>query len=481
MIERVSIQQHTFRVPGLFRDPRGVLVGKRIIILFASLDRAVSFLAMCGDQGALGEMLSSLEIRRVQSQARSHELVISAEVTSGRELDRLSSIARLCSARTFIGGRKHFVPFRDVRGPAGYDAAALDEGDDDLVLYTETQRLNMRWGRKLSLVDLISQLDLRADPQAHAGETIGEALIWMPPGLIETTRRYLLARNVPTEMAVVDVETDSILDDGPQTVTLFRLTQAPNWVVQLFVDMPRVRVFVPASKRTFVQRSYRHPLPLVLLEERLGPGLHLFEGPSAAHAHGRAIRIDPEPAFVRLYDTLELKPEGEHVVQAQAAGEARTLAVPLRSTPGPLGRAPVATIIAANQRLWLAKLMYLMPQSALEGLQVALSESWIFIYRATGLERLPLGQSFVPHLPDLLVPSGHTLQPALKDDELRHALPLLGSHLAFIGPGSRTLYVPKESFGPLTRSAVRDIEGVLISANRPHYETRDLIFVDYDG
>lgn len=480
MIERVSIEQHTFRTPGLFRDRRGILVAKRTLILFLSLDRAVAFLCACGEQGLLGELLSSLELHRVQNQSRSHEIALLLEVRSGRELDQLCGLARLGNARTYIGGRKHFVPFRDARGPAGYDTTSLDECDDDIVLYGARQNERLRWGRRLALADLVHQLELRKTVEQPVS-VVEEALLWIPAGIIDQVRRYLLDRAVETEIAVAEVKSDSILDDGPMTANLLRLFAAPGWVVQLFADLPEVRVFTPASTRCYIERGFTHPLPLNLMEERLEDGVHLFEGASSRHPHGRTVQISPVPAFARLHASVALRSDETPPIQAHPASKVASLSIPLRATPSTSQGLAVATIVPVAQREWLAKLMYLMPKSALENLQVALSDAWIFVYDPSGLSRLPLGQHFVAHIPDLLIPSGYKLQPAVSEEVLREALPLLGRHLVFVGPGPRTLYVPKDSFASLARSALADLAGSLISANRPHYETRDLVFVDYDG
>ena len=73
-LERAALHQTRFRTPGVAPDTRGVVLGQKGALLFASLDRVVAFFRAYGEDGSIDEILPSLSIRRAVTPLRTRAL-----------------------------------------------------------------------------------------------------------------------------------------------------------------------------------------------------------------------------------------------------------------------------------------------------------------------------------------------------------------------------------------------------------------------
>ncbi len=140
MLERAALHQTRFRTPGVSPDARGVVLGQKGVVLFASLDRLVAFLRAYGDEGSLDEILPSLEIRRVVTSLRTREILLFVQAESSYRMDRIAGVAKLVGGLCFTGTSRHFVKYRDAASPLGYDVERLLDEGADVVLYHDTFR-----------------------------------------------------------------------------------------------------------------------------------------------------------------------------------------------------------------------------------------------------------------------------------------------------------------------------------------------------
>ena len=62
MLEVVTLGQARFNCPGVAADERGVAMGRRILCLFADLQRALGFIRALSRAGALKDVLGTLEL-----------------------------------------------------------------------------------------------------------------------------------------------------------------------------------------------------------------------------------------------------------------------------------------------------------------------------------------------------------------------------------------------------------------------------------
>ena len=81
MLEHVALGQSRFMMPGVAPDPRGVLLGRYGLLVFASLEGVVSWLRVYGAEAPLDELLAELAIQHVKTPLKSRGL----QMTKGKK------------------------------------------------------------------------------------------------------------------------------------------------------------------------------------------------------------------------------------------------------------------------------------------------------------------------------------------------------------------------------------------------------------
>ena len=107
LLERVALHQTRLKVPGLGLDGKGVAIGARGLVLFATLDRFAAFLATYSREQSLEAIAASCRIEILRSSLGLRELAFSFEAESTERLDRLGQAARLVGGMTFTGSGRH--------------------------------------------------------------------------------------------------------------------------------------------------------------------------------------------------------------------------------------------------------------------------------------------------------------------------------------------------------------------------------------
>ena len=118
MLEPVSLGQGRTHCPGLAADERGVVMGRRLALLFPDVARAVGFFRSYSREVALDEILSSLEIVEAVSERGGREIMVRFEASGSYVADRAAQAARMHKGRAFTGTEVHYVP-GFVSGGAG--------------------------------------------------------------------------------------------------------------------------------------------------------------------------------------------------------------------------------------------------------------------------------------------------------------------------------------------------------------------------
>ena len=137
MLERISLGQTRFSMPGVAPDARGILLGKLGVLAFPSLDGVVSWLRLYSDEDSLDDLLPGTRIVRARTALGSRAVLLTIPATSSYVLDRAARCARLAGGTTYTGTAKHFVRYRDDHSPYGYDVADLGTAQTETVLHGE--------------------------------------------------------------------------------------------------------------------------------------------------------------------------------------------------------------------------------------------------------------------------------------------------------------------------------------------------------
>jgi hypothetical protein len=181
-------------------------------------------------------------------------------------------------------------------------------------------------------------------------------------------------------------------------------------------------------------------------------GLVLLRG------HGEPWEIESLPPMGALsaFARVELRTAGADVATAREVRQSDVVRVPLRVAPStrPLRRVTATWIDPAHVPL-LRRLAYALPQATLAQARVAMTARGAFLRLAAGIEAIPLGTFFVEVHPNLYLPAGHEVIPAVAPEVLARALGAPASKVLFIGTDARAVAVDDGAFVPLEMSLLK--------------------------
>ncbi len=475
MLERVVLNQSRFRTPGVAPDARGVLLGQKGVLLIGTLEGVVRFLRIWSRDASLDD-LAQLAIRRVTTPLGGHEMVVEFAAQSSYVLDRASAIARLLGGFAFTGTARHFVKYRDVAAPLGYDVAELLADPGDLALYHDAFQQAYRHEREIPLRELLLRLSPARTEEPQAPETV---LVLAKKGIGPSLQGYLYRSGVAAGVSVVDRPARSAFGEGAERLHLFRIEKIPERVLALLRATPGIRVFSPVLDHVAVEVGHRHP---VELEGCAGvfdaQKLTLFPG------GGAPVEIlDEIPPWtpIETLSSIDLRDPGLVPMYSDAgpidrtAGARITVAVPARLAPS---SAPwtkvVATIVPPRQIDWLRKLVYALPPSALQDFQAFLAPDRVVLWNPKGIDAIPLGTFYTAIGSDLFVPAGWTLIPHVDSAVLRRALGDETGMFYFFEIGEadgRPFAVRQSSFVPLSHRSVLPLASqTLVAVDAPAAE-----------
>jgi hypothetical protein len=354
------------------------------------------------------------------------------------------------------------VQFRDAGAPLGYDAAAPSQETGDFVLYGAEHDVAYRVESELPLPRLLLRLSL----QRRGGEA------WPPEGPLLLVARRGLGPLVAEYLHRARVAGRDAARAGEQALRasaalcetaaggafstarafwLFRIEGAPERMRGLFTKTPGLELYAPVTENVAVAVGWRHPIALESCRGAFpSDRLTLF----SPRAEG-ALEISPMPVLTAVEDVVRLRPPAPREVERVAAGVAGRpeVAVPLRLEPSaePRRRA-VATLVPWARVPWLRRLCYALPAPALRGHRVAVLDRGVLVLAQSVLEGIPFGALLDAAAPDVLVPLGTRLRPAVPPDLLAERLGAQGGALVvFPALGAPPFRVPPEALEPLDR------------------------------
>src|ERR1700690_1459344 len=158
MIERIALHQTRLHTPGLGLDARGVALGTKGLVLLPSIDRLVMLLAAYTRELSLEDFAPTLAMSVVRSKLGTREITFELAAESSDRMDRVAETARLVGGFTFTGTSRHFVQYRDVGAPFGYDAGQLLVTDSALALYHDRFTQTYEEGKSVDLRALLLRL-----------------------------------------------------------------------------------------------------------------------------------------------------------------------------------------------------------------------------------------------------------------------------------------------------------------------------------
>jgi len=449
MLERIALHQTRLRTPGLGLEGKGVALGAKGLVLLPSIDRLVALLSVYTREHSLEDLMPSLEIHLVRSKLGTREITLAFAAESSDRMDRMAETSRLVGGFTFTGTSRHFVQYRDAAAPFGYDAAQLLATDAALALYHDrfTQAYDVE--RAVDLKALLLRLMPHVDPstQGEAGPRYLVAEQGLGPALIH----YFVRSRVDGEITVAEWPPASAFDDAPVRRTIIRVPDLPARMRPLMQNTPGITMFLPVGPGVAVEIGYRHPVQLRACPVFDPNGLVLLRG--RGDEPWSLDRL-PQMGDLKAFARVELRPEGERdAASARSTGKPEAVRVPLRVMPSPAPwRNVTATWIKPSEMPLLRRLAYALPHQTVARTQIALTARGAFVRSAAGIEAIPLGTFFVEIHPNLHVPAGYEVTPAVAPEVLHRALGAPASQVLFVTETATALAVDESAFVPLETS-----------------------------
>jgi hypothetical protein len=245
-------------------------------------------------------------------------------------------------------------------------------------------------------------------------------------------------------------------------------------------SLPGVHVFEPLGDGFGVELGYRHPISLESCATLFDTDtLYLFRGDGVVELVSPVPPFAPVRSLVRTNLALDAgtAPGSGHAVQADLS-----LSLPLRlaSSTEPW-RTVVSTVVPANQRGWLTRLLYALPPHTLSALRMALADDNIYLIDPAGIEGVPLGVFYTEVAERIYVPAGLTLVPAVSRAVLQELVRDRGDGHVYFEPGRASPHaIPEAAFGPVSRRALRDVAAIPVSADRPDNTEPPLPLLQYE-
>ncbi len=467
-LEHVAHGQSRFMTPGVAPDPRGVVLGRFLVIVFPTLEGVVSWLRLYSHEASLDELVAGLEIVRVRTPLMSREMILKIPAISSYAGDRAARLARLVGGSIYTGTAKHFVKYRDDRSPYGYDAVeitALPQGAELVVHGDDFTQTYTREG-DLQLSRLLFRLSLRRMPGAQrlGPEERGELVLAVARGLADGVIRYLWRNKVEGEVGLVTPKNrpSDVGGElrGDPSYLLMRVRNLPERILELFLGTPGIDVFRPVSGNVAVAVGWAHPVELASVASLLpedtyhvfwpGDRVDVLAGPLELSRLADLTRID-----------LELEPVREPRQGGVVTPDAVAVALRLAPAAG-LARRVTATLIPLTHTAHFKRLVYLLPPPALRGLRVAVTDRGIVVVANHDLDVIPLGALLTELAPGILVPIGLEVVPRVSPEVLASALGHGSGVLTVFTPEGPPFQLPEAKLAVLERRTIAKLEAEVV-------------------
>ncbi len=451
MLERVAMHQTRLRLPGVGLDSKGVAFGPRGLVLLASIERLVAFLALYTSSQSLSDLLPSLRLEVVVSRLGTREIVLSFAAQASERMDRIAEVARAAFGYTLTGTTGHFVQYRDASAPFGYDVPEVLSVDGDYVLYHSLFTQTYARERDVDLAGLLLRLRPRQDPLF--GQQPGPCWLVAEEGLGPAVVHYLIRSNVEARLGVVEWPPLSALDDGPVRRYVFDVPDLPARMTPLFQSTPGVSTFRTVAPGAAVQTGWRHSVTLRSCPVFNPEGLVLFRGNNAD-----ALVIDRLPQLGSVASFARVSFSGQAGFTAAVPLDPASLghvAVPVRLMPSLEPWTQVhASFLPTQEFPVLRRLLYALGPRTLQEARIAFTSDGAFLLNRRGVECTPVGLFLREIRPNLFLAAGYEPVPSIDPEVLFRTLGSPTGHAIFMLPGRPAVGVPLHAFVPLVDAMI---------------------------
>lgn len=450
MLERVALHQTRFRIPGIAPDARGVVLGARGLVLFASLDRLATFLAAYSAGHGLATLAPTFRIHVLRSPLNVSEISLSFDAYSSDRMDSIADAAKLAGGLLFTGTARHFVEYRSAAAPFGWDAVDLAAEPAALVLYHSTFEQPYAVEREVDVRRFVLRLEPRPDPALRHGPA---RLLLAEPGVGPALVRTLVRSSIEARVAVLDFPTSSDVVPEPDRKWLFEVPALPERMHLFRSSLPGIASFVPIAPRAAVEEGFSHPLTLESFPFfDAGAPLVLFWGRRAP------LEIAPGFSFTDVRALVRITVGKERPRTATRASVPETIRATLRLAPSRrANRRPTAAFIPTSELSLLRLLAYVLDRTTLTTTRVFFASDGAYLVAEHPLTAIPLGQWFEASAPAVFVPFGMDVVPRISPSTLTQALAAEANGLTFFFPEGRVVSLDRANTVTLDAALVEGV------------------------
>jgi hypothetical protein len=225
---------------------------------------------------------------------------------------------------------------------------------------------------------------------------------------------------------------------------------------------PGLEPYLPATENVAVALGYRHPIHLDACKSSFpSDRFFLFSSGSAG-----VTVLSPVPTLTALEDLVRVvgvRAQDPELVVGRL-GPRPDVAVPLRlEAVSDVERRAVATLIPWRQVGWLRRLCYALPAPALRSHRVALLDRGVLVLASSVLDGFPFGVLLDSAAPDVLVPLGARLRPAVSPQLLAAKVGAKdGAIVVFPALDAPAFRVPADAIEPLERQVLGGAEAMAV-------------------
>ncbi len=450
MLDRVAMHQTRLKLPGLGIDGKGVALGARGLVLLASIERLVAFLALYTSSHSLSDLLASMRIEVVCSKMGTREIIVSFSAESSERMDVISEVARVALGHTFTGTNRHFVQYRDAGAPFGYDVVQVMASDGDYLLYHNTFSQLYSRERDLDLPGLLMRLHPMPDPSFEFVSK--ETLLLAEEGLGPAVIQYLIRSHVDARVGTVEWPPPSALDDTNVRRYLFQIPDLPARMLPMVRSTPGLTTFRSVAPGVAVQVGFRHPITLRACPVFSDNGLVLFRGDEQ-----EPLIIEKMPAMgdVSAFAHVTLhKGAGLHSLNSDELA-VQPVRVPIRLLASVEPWSNVrATFVHPSEYPLLRQMLYILGSRTLQTATIAFAKNGAFLLNSLGVESTPVGHFLKEVRAGVYVAAGYDPVPAIDPDVLFRALGSPADQYIFMLPPSQAWGVARSAFVPVKTAMI---------------------------
>ena len=458
MLQPVSLGHHRSICPGLALDGRGISLGRQLAIFFPDLAGVKAFFATATHETSFEPILPSLEIVRSVDHQDTSQWMVRFDVSDSYHADPFAQWARMFPGQVFSGSGAHLVPYRDQKGPTGYDledAATVVRGASGLVLYTHAGVRERHLKNSESLLTLALNLPLVALSPTRQKRKPDHVAFLVPKALRTPFFHYCQDRGVIGHVLSVTAEKESLFAGGSKSFYLVNCESVSGAMLDLMAALPGVEVLSCIARNVFVSWPYAHPFALeslapIFKEDRL----FIF---SQAHETTSTFAAFDDPVDLSHFTGKEFSAKRRLQIHERTPMDRNLseLSIPIALTQNHAPRPHVDAVLIPTDRLpWVQSLLYNLPRQVLAESKGVLTEAGLFIISPREAAHWPMGHFFQLVGADVYLPWGYHWVPRVSPEDFRASLDIDDALCCFVSEDESIQLIAKKNFEELSRSVL---------------------------